>query len=206
MKPIYKISPSLLNSYIYYLSNPTEENYKSFENTINGIFKTNFFIERGLRFEDEVFEGKHGKLSDLVKDLPKQVWANKVIRRENYDIKISGKLDVLDKENKRIYDIKRVQKFTQDKYDTSTQHLLYFYLLPEVNEFYYLVAEGNDNNLKHQVALYKRPDDKVLEETVLHIIDNFYNFLKQKNLWEAYTTKQVAKTDFVKSPMEGSNE
>ena len=192
-KPTYKISPSLLNSYIYYLNNPEKKNYDSLVNRLNNIFETNIYLERGLKFEDEVFEGKHGKLSELVKDLQQQVWANKTIERDEYNIKISGRLDVYDPDKKRIYDIKRVSRFTPNKYDDSTQHLLYFYTMPEAKEFYYLVAVGPDEKIVNEVALYKRPDDAVLEETVIHVINNFYQFLKQKNLWEVYTENQKTK-------------
>lgn len=193
MKPTYKISASLLNSYIYYLNNPTDKNYNSLVNHVRGIFETNKYLERGLKFEDEVFEGKHGKLSQLLKDLPKQVWANRKIIREDYDILISGKLDALDKDKGRIYDVKRVTSHTHNKYDDSMQHILYFYIMPEINEFYYLVASGNDKLIKNDVVLYKRPDEKTLEETVMHMIDNFYAFLRQKNLWKDYTEFQKAK-------------
>jgi hypothetical protein len=194
MKPVYKISPSLLNSYFYYLNNPTIENFNSLKNRIKNIFETNIYLERGLKFEDEVFEGKHGKLSELLKNLPKQVWANKTIQKNDYNILISGKLDAIDEKNKIIYDIKRVTKFTKDKYDDSTQHLLYFYIRPDMQEFYYLVATGEDNSIVTNIAFYTRPDNKLLENTVIHIINNFYQFLHKNNLWNDYIEFQKAKT------------
>jgi hypothetical protein len=194
MKPVYKISPSLLNSYFYYLNNPTIENFNSLKNRIKNIFETNIYLERGLKFEDEVFEGKHGKLSELLKNLPKQVWANKTIQKDDYNILISGKLDAIDEKNKIIYDIKRVTKFTKNKYDDSTQHLLYFYIRPDMQEFYYLVATGEDNNIVTNIAFYTRPDNKLLENTVIHIINNFYQFLHKNNLWNDYIKFQKAKT------------
>jgi len=194
MKPTYKISASLLNSYFYYLNNPSEKNFEGLVNRLNNVFETNFFLERGIQFEKDVLDGKVEKLSELVKDLPNGVWANKIIERPEYNIKISGQMDVMDPDKKRIYDIKRVSKFTKDKYDTSTQHLIYFYLNPDMEDFYYLVAEGKDNNIRQHVAHYKKPKDKDIENTVLHIIDNFYNFLHANNLWSLYTEKQQAKT------------
>lgn len=194
MKPTYKISASLLNSYFYYLDNPTEANMVGLINRLNNVFETNFFLQRGIKFEKDVFDGKIEKLSSLVKDLPKSVWASKIIERPDYNIKISGQMDVIDPDKKRIYDIKRVSRFTPNKYDNSTQHLIYFYLNPEMEDFYYLVAEGKDGFIKQQVAHYKKPSNEEVEKTVMHIIDNFYNFLKQNNLWSAYTENQQAKT------------
>lgn len=193
MKPTYKISASLLNSYFYYLNNPSEKNFEGFVNRLNNVFETNFFLQRGIQFEKDVLDGKAGKLSELVKGLPSGVWANKTIERTDYNIKISGQMDVIDPDKKRIYDIKRVSRFTKDKYDTSTQHLIYFYLNPEMQDFYYLVAEGKDHDIKQKVAYYKKPKEKNLEEVVLHIIDNFYDFLKTNNLWSVYTENQQAK-------------
>jgi hypothetical protein len=193
MKPTYKISASLLNSYFYYLNNPSNKNYEGFVNRLKNVFETNFFLERGNQFEADVFEGKHDIMSELVKDLPKQVWASKTIEREDYNIRIAGIMDVIDEDKKRIYDIKRVSKFTKDKYDNSTQHLIYFYLRPEMTDFYYLAGVGRNELERKEVAHYKKPDDKKVEETVLHIIDNFYKFLKDNNLWSVYTENQQAK-------------
>lgn len=192
MKPVYKISASLLNSYYYYLSNPTDANYESFVKRIKNIYETNVYLERGLKFEEEVFEGKHGKLSELVKDLPQQVWANRTIETEEFNILISGKIDVLDKEKKRIFDIKRVTEFKNNKYDNDMQHILYFYIMPEIQDFYYLVAAG-EKIITNEIAHYKRPSERELEDIVMHNINNFYRFLREKNLWETYTEFYKAK-------------
>ena len=196
IKPTYKISASLLNSYIYYKSNPSKKNFDGFVKRLNGVFETNYFLERGIKFEEEVFAGLHGELSDLVKDLPKQVWVNKTIELKDYNIKISGQIDVLDEERKRIYDIKRISKFTEDKYDTSAQHLIYFYLRPDVQNFYYLAAvdsnESEDGYI-NKVAYYKRPEDRQIEQKLFGLIKEFYDFLKENNLWQTYTENQKAK-------------
>lgn len=193
-KPTYKISASLLNNYFYYLNNPSKRGFESLVKRLKNIYESNFFMERGNRFESEVFKGEHGSMSALVKGLPKQVWASKVVERDGYNIRIAGIMDVVDEDKKRIYDIKRVSKFTKDKYDNSTQHLIYFYLRPEMRDFYYLVAVGRNEEFTEEVAHYKRPDDNI-EETVLHIVDNFYTFLKENNLWETYTSNQQTKKD-----------
>jgi len=192
-KPTYKISASLLNTYFYYLNNPSKKTFESLVKRLENVFETNFFLQRGIKFEEEVFEGKHGTLSELVKDLPKQVWASKTIEREDYNIRIAGIMDVIDENKKRIYDIKRVSNFSDDKYDTSTQHLIYFYLRPEMEDFYYLAGVGRSKLEKQEVAHYKRPKDKDIEKTVLEIIDDFYNFLKENNLWSIYTENQQTK-------------
>lgn len=189
---IYKISASLLNSWIYYEANQSEKTYDDFLKSLKGEFKTNRWINRGNKFESEVSEGKHGKLSELVKDLPKQVWCNKIIELDGLRIKISGKLDAIDESKKRIYDVKRVNEFSEDKYDYSAQHILYFYLNPDIEDFYYLVASGVTNeNIEFNVIHKKRPEN--VENLVFSIIRKFFNFLKANNLWTVYTEFQKAK-------------
>lgn len=186
MKPTYKVSASLVNSYIYLRDNPSEKGFNEFRDRLQNIYPDNKFLQRGLDFEEEVFDGKHGKLSELVKDLDKQVFAGKTIELDDVLVRISGKLDVVDWDKKRIYDIKRVSKVSNTKYDTSVQHLFYFYIMPGMEDFYYLVVAGNDV-LKEKVLYYKRPPEKELEEKVFYIIEEFFDFLKYENLWELYT-------------------
>lgn len=192
----YKMSPSLLNSWIYYLENPSKATLESFEERLNNIYKQTPWMDRGLKFEEEVFEGKHGTLSTLVSPLQKQRWANKVINFEDFDVLISGKLDVYDKVKKRIYDIKRVNDFSANKYDTSTQHILYFYLMPEAKEFYYLLGVGPDmdndpSKLTYPIIRKTRPDN--LDDIVLKYVNDFIAFLNEQGLWEIYTKNQKAK-------------
>ena len=189
---IYKISASLLNSWIYYENNKSEKNFNDFMKSLKGEFKTNRWIKRGNKFESEVFEGKHDKLSKLVSDLPKQRWCSRTIKIDGIDIKISGKLDVIDDSKKRIYDIKRVNEFSEDKYDTSFQHLLYFYLNPDIEDFYYLVASGETNeNIEFNVIHKKRPEN--IETIVFSGIRRFFDFLKANDLWTTYTEFQKTK-------------
>jgi hypothetical protein len=186
MKPTYKVSASLVNAYIYLRDNPSERVFNEFKDRLQNIYPDNNFLQRGLDFEEEVFDGKHGKLSELVKDLDKQVFAGKTLDFNDFMVRISGKLDVIDKTKKRIYDIKRVSKVSNTKYDTSVQHLFYFYIMPEMEDFYYLVVAGDDV-LKEKVLYYKRPAEKDLEELVVSAIEEFFSFLKKENLWETYT-------------------
>lgn len=189
---IYKISASLLNSWIYYKNNESEKTFEDFLKTLKGEFKTNRWIQRGNRFESDVTEGKHGKLSQLVAELPKQQWCSKTVEVDGIKIKISGKLDAIDRDKKRIYDIKRTNDFFDTKYDDSTQHLLYLYLNPDIDDFYYLVASGQTNeNIEFNVIHKKRPEN--LEILVFSIIKDFFKFLKENGLWATYIKFQKTK-------------
>jgi hypothetical protein len=197
-KPTYKLSPSMLNAWVYYLENPTAKNLLSIKNKIIGKFETNKYMERGMLFEKEVFEGLHGKLSELVMPLAKQKWCNTVLEFADFNVKLSGKVDVIDNAKKRLYDIKRVGTFEESKYDTSTQHMIYFYLNPEIMDFYYLLGAGNaDNNdpkgLTYHVIAKHRPEQEELDKTIMDYINNFVAFLKEKGLWDDFTAFQQTK-------------
>jgi hypothetical protein len=190
----YKISASLLNSWIYYKENPSKDTFDSFVDGLKGIFTDNKWTIRGKIFESEVAEGKHGKLSKLIAGLSQQKWSNKTITVDGLNIKISGKLDAVDYNKKRIYDIKRVDKFSEDKYDTSVQHNIYFYLNPDIVEFYYLVASGiDDASIELNIIQKLRPSDNILEAYIYGTIHDFFEFLKEKDLFNTYLEYQKAK-------------
>jgi hypothetical protein len=196
-KAINKISVSLLNSWLYYLLDTSDiTRMEQLKNAICGIFIPNEWTIRGSRFESAVFAGKHDKLSALVMPLKKQVWCNKEIVVDGVSIKLSGKLDAIDKEKSRIYDIKRKNKFDEADFneDHTLQHIIYFYLNPDIKDFFYLVASGYSNDeLVFSVVHKERPEEAKLEQLVLTQIHNFFEFMKEHDLYELYLTKQVTK-------------
>ena len=200
-KPTYKISASLLNKYLYYLKNPTQRVLDELIDTLNGVFVGNEYTKRGEDFENEVFEGKHGKLSQLVQNLPRNTWANKVIDFGDFNVLISGKMDAIDKDKRIIYDIKRIGENSINNYNdaNTVQHTLYYYINDDFDKFYYLLAVSNsmDNDpekIRVEVKYMERPDQEELENKVISVINDFFNFLKEKGLWKLYTEKQQAKT------------
>lgn len=186
-KPTYRVSPTLINSYRYYKNNKSEKTFQELKDTITHVFKTNKYIKRGMKFEDEVFAGQHGKLSELVEGLPSQTWGSTTLDFGDFNIKISGKLDAIDESKKRIYDVKRVDVFSENKYDNSVQHLYYLYLFPEMEHFYYLVASGKSDTVDGFHVIDK-PRTNDLEKQVYDSITEFINFLKDNDLWELYTS------------------
>lgn len=195
-KPTYKISASLINSYYYYLENKNKlGQYESFLEILSGKFTGNFWTERGNQYEAEVFEGKHGKVSELVKPLAKQIWGNTLFKFPEFNIRLAGKVDVIDQTNNIIYDIKRVDKFSKDKYASSVQHLLYFYLFPKVTDFYYIVTYGLGDRIEDTEIIHQqRPLDEELHKEVLTHIINFINAMAEDNkFWQIYATYQQYK-------------
>lgn len=190
-KATYKLSASIISNIDYYKKFPTGENLDSIIDSLKDIFKPNEFFERGLKYEEEVFEGKHGKVSELVKDLPKQKWESKIVDCGDFNIRIAGKVDVIDTERKRIYDIKRTTNFNAGNYINSIQHIYYFYLFPEIEDFYYLVAYGKDKVEGHDIVHIKRPTTEELNKKVKESIIEFVRFLKDENLWEIYKENKI---------------
>lgn len=192
-KATYKLSTSIINSYLYYLNQKNDYTYISLVKTIIGAFETNKWLERGLAFEEEAFDGKQGKLSEIVKGLEYQVWANRVVEVDGFNLRLSAKVDAIDRDKKRIFDIKRVDRYDKDKYsETSTsQHTFYFYLFPEIEEFYYLVAAGPGDIIEeYKIVQIKRPTQELLEKRLGVYIRQFLGFLKDNNLLDLYTKAQ----------------
>ena len=192
-KKTYKITASLLNSWLYHMGSQSKSSMKSLVDSLENKFKGNKWTRRGTIFEQEVVEGKHGKLSEIIKPLKKQVWCEKILETKDFKLRIAGKLDALDENKKVIYDIKRVDRYFEGKYDEdkTVQHLFYFYLNPEVKDFYYLIVEGEGNEIVKQHLVHKtRPEEKELEAMVLEKIVDFINFLKVNDLWEVYKKNQ----------------
>lgn len=186
-KPIYNLSASIINTYLFYLKFPTEDSFQSVINRVNKVFIPNKYFDRGNIYEQEVFEGKHGKVSQVVQPLAKQVWGNTYIEFPEYIVFLSGKVDAIDIVNNRIFDLKRTNKLYEDSYKESVQHYFYFYLFPKIKDFYYLIAEGKEKIEEHHIVHIERPSQEELEEKVKSYIDDFFLFLKQSNLWEAFT-------------------
>jgi hypothetical protein len=83
-----------------------------------------------------------------------------------------------------IYDTKFSKGYERGKYVTSTQHPMYFAIIPEAVEFVYIVSNGTDVWTER----YRR--DEAADIRV--IIADFFSWLKANNLWETYTEKWVA--------------
>lgn len=198
-RPVYKLSATMINSWLYYINNPSEEQFDKLRKTVSGIFEDNEWTIRGKEFEQEVFDGKHGKLSELVKDNLTQKWGKPYyisMPLEGYSFRISGKADIVDNLKSRIYDIKRVNTYYNNKYsDQSTcQHYIYLKLFPHIKDFYYVVAEGKKDTVdKVHVIRKPRPVEKALEDKLEEYVVGFVSFLKDKGLWEDFTKHNLYK-------------
>lgn len=81
----------------------------------------------------------------------------------------------------RIFDIKKVVRYEYGKYQFSTQHPMYFELMPGATRFDYLIFDGK----MCYTETYRRGDFVPIEIT----IREFTEFLKAQNLWKIYQEK-----------------
>ena len=123
------------------------------------------------------------KIADIIKGGRLQFKASKVMDVKSLTLVLYGRLDAL--KAGVIYDIKFSGSYDVGKYYNSTQHPMYFELIPEADEFTYLVSNGS----------YVWPETYRRDETqsIIPIISDFFDFLDAQGLMSTYKEKWVAK-------------
>lgn len=94
-----------------------------------------------------------------------------------------GRLDAL--KSGVIYDIKFSGSYDKGKYVTSTQHPTYLELIPQANEFTYLVSNGS--------SVWKETYRRDEVSDIREIISDFVSWLKANDLWGVYKEHWEAK-------------
>jgi hypothetical protein len=185
-KHSFKVTATLLNSwnYIYEVDDDkTKEAFDSFVKTLQRIKEPpNFFMQRGLDFEKDCYNGLVPDISKIIRDGAFQVYVEKQIKVDDLDVKLVGVLDCL-KEGV-IYDIKRVNQYDLQKYYQSNQHQMYFELVGDADKFVYLIAAGTNNEY---VSFYQEEYTRADKVDITKVISNFFKFLRDNKLWETYT-------------------
>lgn len=184
-KPSYKVTATLLNSwgYIWQVDDDKyQDAYDSFLKTLQRIKEPpNFFMLRGLEFEKDCYNGLVPDISKVIRDGAYQVYVEKPLSVDGLSVRLVGVLDAL-KEG-TIYDIKRVNQYDLQKYYGSYQHHIYFELVEDADKFVYLVAAGTSNEY---LSFYREEYTKEEKIDVTGAISQFYQFLRENNLWEIY--------------------
>lgn len=177
----YLITPSLLNSWIYYMDYESDDKEKelkqrdSFIKTLNKEFETNRAIEFGKEFEEDVFKacdgkrfGFSGEVADIVAGGTWQMPCSKQYK----NFLLYGRMDVV--KGNTIYDIKTTSNYDVGKFKDSAQHKLYLYCTG-LERMKYLVVEvyhGIDE-IKLKGLSIEEYTDRNIEPTV----DGFINWL-----------------------------
>ena len=198
MKQLY-LTPTLLNSWQYYINSPIsqEEQAKtSFINCLNKV-KTEPTPDmiRGLDFEKDVYDFLEGKIdlieptafevSQVVKGSMFQVpLMKKLLDFEDCEIHIFGIADCINKDT--IYDIKNVRSYDIGKYSNSLQHKIYL-CATLADKFEYVISDGS--------CVFKEGYNKSpkMEQELKTSILEFLNWLKINNIFDVYVNLWDAK-------------
>jgi hypothetical protein len=124
----YKISASLINSYLNMRAMRYPNSADQFIDTLKRIpLKDTYALKRGNAFEKAVLKYTSEPFHDFIKECDSQVFVEKTIplSEEEFDLKLVGFMDFASKDRKIIYDTKRVNKWSDEKYDSSVQHDFY---------------------------------------------------------------------------------
>lgn len=158
-----------------------------FESCVNSALDGEF-IPKTHKWYKPVME-----LADYLQGSQKQVTLKRDIVVDGVCFELYGVLDFL--RSGIIYDTKFSKHYYLNKYLTSFQHPLYFYLTPEAREFQYLSCDGQ--------FIYKEtyhPDEVTPIEVT---IKQFMVFLDRSHLVEPYTSLWNLETYYESKKKEG---
>lgn len=122
------------------------------------------------------------KVADIVRGGQFQVKAKKPVTVNGTDFLLYGRLDVLKAGS--IDDIKFTKNYERGKYFVSTQHPMYFELIPEARLFSYLVSNGTDV----WAETYTREETR----SIYPVIGDFADWLHDQGLFKIYAEKWEA--------------
>ena len=202
----YLITPSLINSYQYYIQDewksPTDSRADFLRTLSREKFEPNEAMAKGIKFEDDiraiVFDGMQNKGQiidangqphyEIANIVVGGLWQQKVkkdIKVGNQDFLLYGRTDVIKRDT--IYDIKFTSKYELGKFLDSSQHLIYLYCSGLPN-FSYLISDGKDWWLEdyHNHA--------GIEDEIKSKISDFLDYLKNdKEAKEMFFSKWESK-------------
>lgn len=122
------------------------------------------------------------KVADIVRGGQFQVKAKKPVAVNGTDFLLYGRLDVLKAGD--IDDIKFTKYYDRGKYFGSTQHPMYFELVPEARRFCYLISNGTDV----WTETYTREETR----SIYPVIGDFADWLHDQRLFKIYAEKWEA--------------
>lgn len=195
----YLITQSLLNAWNYTFECADEYADEARKDLFRMLKRepseTTEAMQNGIDFENEVYaEAAHTaraphpawesgirKVAQIIEGAPVQVKASRELDVAGMSFLVYGVLDAL--KLGTIYDVKFSSKPLSSydaygKYLFSAQHPTYFYLVPEANEFTYLVSDGSDLYIES----YTRNRTRFIGD----IIENFVEYLDDTGLLRLY--------------------
>ena len=196
--PRYLMTHSLLSSWLYAMkSSPYEDasaerdTYQEFLQTLRREpTETTDAMRNGIEFEDLVTGIAKGldvnvshkwysaasKAAEYVEGGVCQYKAKTEITVSGESILLYGRIDFL--KAGKVVDTKFSKSYERGKYLDSTQHPVYLRLIPEADEFVYLVSNGSEV----WTETYRRDETPDIEP----IIEDFLSFLTERGLMDTY--------------------
>lgn len=204
----YLITHSLLSSWMYAIKDDPFEDatterdpYAEFLNALNRLpSPPNEAMQNGIDFENLVtqisdspglFERYAEKprwydaakeIASIVRGGQFQFKARKAVNVAGMEFVLFGKLDVLKAGS--IYDIKFSKSYDRGTFFVSTQHPMYLELVPEAQDFTYLVSNGVDV----WTESYTREETR----SIFPVIADFADWLRSQGLFQIYVEKWSA--------------
>lgn len=200
----YLMTHSLLSSWLYAMkSSPYEDAtterdpYEEFLQVLRREpTETNEAMRNGIVFEDLVTQIANGEDADtehkwydaaskaakVVRGSINQYKAKMELQISGISVLLYGRIDFL--KAGKVIDTKFSKSYERGKYFDSTQHPVYLRLVPEADEFIYLVSNGTDVWTEQ----YRREETADIEP----IIADFFDFLISKDLMEIYKKHWLA--------------
>ena len=157
----YLITPSLINSYTYYIQDewksPADSRADFLRTLSREKFEPNEAMAKGIDFEDKIlrmatlnllpaeFDDEQDRIvEEIAKIVKGGLWQESVkkeLKIGNQEFLLYGRTDVIKRDT--IYDIKFTSNYELGKFLDSSQHLIYLYCSGLPN-FSYLISDGKD--------------------------------------------------------------
>lgn len=199
------ITHSLLSSWLYAIADDPYEDaetgrdrYAEFLDVLNRVRRepTQAMLD-GINFESMVTDiaedartdpehrwfGAAEKIAGVVRGGQFQCKAKKTVIVAGQPFLLYGRLDVL--KAGTIYDIKFSRSYDRGKYFSSTQHPMYMELIPEAQEFTYLISNGSEV----WSETYSRGETR----SIFPVIADFTGWLRAQGLFPVYAEKWAAR-------------
>ena len=201
----YMITHSLLSSWLYAMKdNPysdaesePEDPLADFRRVLNREpTETTESMQNGIDFENLITDLCFGEqadkdgtwlepaqiIADIIQGGQLQVKCGKTVQVDGMSIFLYGRLDAL--KAGTIYDIKYSKGYERGKFYESTQHPMYFELVPEACSFSYLVSDGRS----FWSETYRRDET----QSILPTVAAFLDWLASVGLMDTFKAKWLA--------------
>ena len=200
----YLITHSLLSSWLYALKENPYEDATSERDPLQEFLRvlrrepteTTEAMQNGIDFENLVDNVVYGsgdpenrwykaaeKVANRVRGGIPQVKISRQVQVSGYTLVLHGRLDWL--KAGEIFDVKFTKNYDPGKYISSTQHPMYFELVPEAQSFTYIVSNGSGV----WPETYRRDEST----SILPIISDFLEWLTVTGYMDLYQKHWVAK-------------